>query len=267
MCYSTSNKEKSIAQMERELEAQKKASLNYKPHYWMTGFAHETIYAVTQENPSIIDEMTWGIVEPWTNDVSERWKKLAGKSLNTQAEYVFENNRSEEAILKRRCIIPVTGYFEPYKIKSASYPHLVQPVHETYLGLLGVYNTINGINYTSILTAPANSFMEMVHNGKKRQPIMLDPNYWKEWVSNDLNDGQIRHLMFQCDTEQELEAFTVLRTATNARADNNVPEILDKQYFPEVVEQQKYDIRQADVYNENWDNLNSGNQNPTNLFG
>lgn len=249
--------------MEREMEAQLKASSDYRSYYWMNGFSHGEFNAITQEDPKHIDVMTWGIVEPWTKDVKEQWKKLGGKSLNTQSEFVFDNNRTEEAILNRRCIIPVTGYFEPYYVKKDSYPHLVKPIHETYLGLLGVYNVIDGVRYTSILTTEANGFMTHVHNQKKRQPIMLDPYHWKDWVS-DLNEGQIRQLMWQCDTEQELEAFTVKRGATNGRADNNNPEILEKQYFPEVVAQQKYDIMQMDSYNDNLDNLNSG-QNT--LFG
>ncbi len=265
MCYSTSNREKSRSQMERELEAQLKARKDYISFYWRTGFAHLPMNAVTQEDPKHIDVVTWGIVEPWTKDVKERWKKLGGKSLNTQSEYVFDNNRSSEAIHKRRCIIPVTGYFEPYYIKKDSYPHIVQPVNETYLGLLGVYNTIDGVNYASILTADANGFMQMVHNQKKRQPIMLDPYHWESWLHDDLSNGQLNQLMFQNDTAQELEAYTVLRSATNSRAENNVPEILEQQVFPEVREKQQYDIRQLDMYDENLDNLNRGE--PTSLFG
>ncbi|TXN37721.1 SOS response-associated peptidase [Flagellimonas hymeniacidonis] len=266
MCYSTSNREKTQAQMEREMEATFRDPTLYDPYYWMNGFSHGKIYGMTQEAPDKIDVMTWGIVEPWTKDVKERWKKLAGKSLNTQSEYAFDNNRSEEAILKRRVVLPVTGYFEPYHIKKESFPHLVQPIHESYFGLLGVYNVIDGIRYTSILTTEANRFMQQVHNSKKRQPIMLDPYHWKDWVDPNLNDSLIRQLMFQCDTDQEIEAFTVSKSATNSRADNNVPEILERKHFPEVIAQQKYDVQQMDTYNENLDNLNSGFES-TSLFG
>ena len=92
---------------------------------------------------------------------------------------------------------------------------------------------------------------------------MLDPYHWKDWVS-DLNEGQIRQLMWQCDTEQELEAYTVSRTATTGNKPNNVPDVLERTYFPEVVAQQKFDITQMDSYNENLNNLNAG-QNT--LFG
>ncbi|RDY57735.1 SOS response-associated peptidase [Flagellimonas nanhaiensis] len=266
MCYSTSNREKSQSQMERELEAQLRHSNQYRFYFWMNGFSHGEFNAVTQEDPKHIEVMKWGIVEPNTQNVEERWKILRGKSLNTQSEHVFENARTEDAILDRRCIVPVTGYFEPYYVKKDSYPHLVKPIHETYLGLLGVYNVIDGVRYTSILTTDANGFMLHVHNQKKRQPIMLDPYYWGDWLDSSINEGQIRQLMFQCDTEQEMEAFTVLRTATTGNKPNNVPEVLEPLHFPEVVAQQKFDIKQMETYNDNLDNLNAGFGTST-LFG
>jgi putative SOS response-associated peptidase YedK len=255
MCYSTSNKNKNPSRMEKAFDAP--IRVGYHPYYWMSGFAHGKINVLKQESPSEIGEAVWGICEPGTTDVALRWKDLGGKSLNTQAEYVFDNRRTADAIFERRCLIPVTGFFEPYKLKGKRYPHLVQPLHDDYLGLLGVYNTIDGVGYCSILTAEANAYMKVVHNDKKRQPILLDPYHWKDWLQADLNSDAISQLMFHADTQQELESYTVARPATNARAVNNVPEVLQFAEYPEVKAQQQYDISQLDRYHPNFDHLNA----------
>ena len=47
------------------------------------------------------------------------------------------------------------------------------------------------INTFAIITTPANELMEIVHNNKKRMPLILPPEEAMNWLNKDLSEEEI----------------------------------------------------------------------------
>jgi putative SOS response-associated peptidase YedK len=54
-----------------------------------------------------IDTTTWGLIPEWSPEF-----KMKFSTINARSEGVFESRPYKKPILQRRCIIPVSGFFE-----------------------------------------------------------------------------------------------------------------------------------------------------------
>ncbi|MFD0862516.1 SOS response-associated peptidase [Sungkyunkwania multivorans] len=246
MCYHVSNK-RSAREMEDAFDARFEDPGVYQPFFHMSGFEHGYLYGIIQEDASLIEPMRWGFVEMQAandayydhrieevEDIEGYWRKKGGYSLNGQAERVFDYYVTAEAIRHRRCIIPVTGFYESRHVGKNKYPYHIGPKDFPYLALAGIYNEYDtGFFTCKILTAPANPLMEEIHNSKKRQPVMLHPDNWQRYLESSLSDQQIREVLFT-DTNQELEAYTVTKNVTNSRVHSNTAKSVERLEYPEL---------------------------------
>lgn len=259
MCYHISQKKKdkgytpnplTAFEQSRELEDLLSARFQdpevFSPVYHLNGFDHGYLYGVTQEASDVIEPMRWGFVELqaerdtfWdgrileVDDITAYWKKKGGYSLNGTIEKVFDYYVTAKAIRYRRCIIPITGFFESKHIGKNKYPHFITPKDEDYFVLAGIYNDIGGVVTTKILTAPANPIMSEIHNSKKRQPVMLHPKNWFTFLNKELSDEEIKNILLT-DTNQDLLTYTVSKDVTNSRIVSNREDILKEITYPEL---------------------------------
>ena len=54
-----------------------------------------------------LDTLRWGLIPPWTKD-----RAIAHKLANARAETIDEKPSFKQPFKKRRCLLPVTGYYE-----------------------------------------------------------------------------------------------------------------------------------------------------------
>lgn len=168
--------------------------------YHLNGFAHPEMLLIPQEKPTELHPSIWGIMPGGELGVkqNEYYKKAArfGGGLNARSEKAFEHFIYKHSIFKRRCIIPLTGFFEPHAYKGKKYPVYITGSNDRPLSVAGIYSiTKDGFVTTTMLTKKASSLFEAIHNEKDRQIILLDPELEKEWLRDDLNQGHIQELM------------------------------------------------------------------------
>lgn len=238
MCYHISNTEPSPYKMEDYYEAKFEHPEVYQPYYHVTGFAHPVLYGILQEDPSIIEPVTWGIVEPDTINIEAYWKANGGKTLNTQSEFAFSNKRTATAIMENRCIIPVTGFFEPHRKmvnnKDQSYPFYIGSKAKDYISLLGCYYEYDtGLYLFTILTAVANPLLAKIHNKAKRMPIMCRQDLIHKWLDDSLTESEIKEIMYT-DTDQELNYYPVKKEVLNSRVKTDTEDALTPVDYPEL---------------------------------
>lgn len=218
----------------------------FKPAYHLNGFDHGYLYGITQEANTLFEPMKWGFVEMQSDeveywdgriqdveDIDQYWRKKGGYTLNGTIEKVFDYYLTAEAIRKRRCVIPITGFFESQHVGKSKYPYFIHPKDGSYLALAGIYNNTGGLLTCKILTAPANPLMSEIHNTKKRQPVMLHPNKWRNYLYSGLTDDEVREILLT-DTSQELEAYTVSKDVTNSRIKSNTSKALERVHYDEL---------------------------------
>lgn len=58
------------------------------------------------------------------------------------------------------------------------------------------------INTYAIITTPANEMMELVHNTKKRMPLIIEPENALKWLDPDLSDIEIKSFLKPYDSDK-----------------------------------------------------------------
>lgn len=230
MCYYKSQKT-NAKQLMADLAAPFPQAGSYQPQYFINGFANPQVPVLSIDNGRSINLYSWGLIPHWVKDWSAA-DKIRKQTLNAVSEEVFEKPSFRDSIMKRRCIIPVTGFIEWKHVGTDKIPHYIHPKEQPYFYLAGIYSlwtdpaTRDIIPTYSVLTGAANELMTDIHNTKKRQPIMIDRELIDAWISPDLPKSAIVELMQPCD-DSDMAAFTITRDLLGKNANPNRPETLE----------------------------------------
>lgn len=147
--------------------------------------------APTQTMPVIKDGkeislMKWGFRPFWMKD------KAVGYSLfNTKSEDAFHKSTWSKSMRERRCVIPVSAFYEWKAEKDGKHPFYIYLKDQPFLSLAGIWGTfdIDGIKQDcfSILTTSPNEEMAPIHN---RMPVILHNNDIKKWLNPDTSEEE-----------------------------------------------------------------------------
>jgi len=109
---------------------------------------------VKEENNELV-MMKWGLVPHWTKDIH-----TAKRPINAQVETLSEKPSFKELLKNRRCLVPVSGFFEWKKEGSKKIPfylHLQKSLLFAFAGLYDCWTDPRGnplITYTIITSEP-----------------------------------------------------------------------------------------------------------------
>ncbi len=241
MCYHTR-----FTENLSNLESRFKASLHKDsnrlffeiPRFHINGFSHPDMLILPQEEPSALIPSIWGIVPTKVKEtgLKEYYKQAVkfGGGLNAQSEKLFEHFIYKHSSLNRRCIIPVTGFYEPHHFNKKKYPYYVHNKNKVPMSLAGIYTVLDKIVTFSILTKSASPLLEKIHNTKKRQPMILSKELENAWLSDNLNENQIKEIINTRYQDDQLETYTVSKDIFNPSIDSNTMDIAKKQIYPEL---------------------------------
>ena len=121
----------------------------------------------------------------WAKD-----KKFQANTLNARLETLSEKP-SFRNVLGNRCLVPAEGFVEwqwqdPKGKEKVKYLIEINesPIF-TFAGLWSEWvneNTGEIIPTYTIITTEANELMAKIHNTKKRMPVILHPDFEKNWL-------------------------------------------------------------------------------------
>ena len=186
------------------------------------GFKHQDFWVIPQESPKHITPMMWGMLPPWAKNENpmEDLKEIKGQGLNAQSEKLFTSKMYKPSSLKRRCVIPLTGFYEPHtcqKPKDYKVPFLFGAREATFLSLAGIY-TVTSNKYVSfsLLTREAEpgSMYAQIHNkknwqGQHRQIVPLADDQIEAWLSEKLTETDIDRIIHDNLPEDGLTAHPI----------------------------------------------------------
>ena len=241
MCYKTSDTKK-VKEKEQhykvKIAEERFRSIFDKPRYHINGFAHPNLLIIPMERRELLAPGVWGIVPEGkrANDIQPYYKESVsyGSGLNAQSEKLFSNYLYKEAVMTRRCIIPVSGFFEPHHFKNKSFPYYIYSKSNSILSLAGIYNVIDTYITFSILTMKASPLFEHIHNKKKRQPVILTNDKVDAWLDTETTVEDIKKLVKLNYPEEKLDYHTVSRDLYSNQIDTDNPEILEQINYPEL---------------------------------
>jgi putative SOS response-associated peptidase YedK len=154
--------------------------------------------APTQPIPVVIFEhgnrhfrlMRWGLLPAWVQD-PRKFTLLT----NARAETVTEKPAFQNAIKRRRCLIPADGYYEWQASEKRKRPHFIHRRDGHPIGLAGLAETWIGPNgeeldTVAIVTAPASADLAVLHD---RVPVTIAPGDFERWL--DCRDDNAETVM------------------------------------------------------------------------
>jgi len=155
--------------------------------------------------------------------------------LNAVSEEILQPNKVyRQAALRRRCIIPSSGFYDwrhvfPLNKKTGlplktaiKYPYRVMVKEKELFWMAGIWNQWNDaetgetIDTCSIVTTAANLVMEQIHNSKKRMPTMLTDDLAWEWLFGKLDEKRISEIARWQMPWKNLSYYTLTKDFLNS---------------------------------------------------
>lgn len=208
------------------------------PRYHMNGFSHPNMLVIPQERSDVLAPGIWGIVpnNKTKEEIKPYFKEAVkyGGGLNGRSEKVFQHFIYRTSIMKNRCIIPVSGFYEPHDHKGDKFPFYFKDKDDMPLALAGVYTVIDTFITFTILTKDASPLFAKIHNKKNRQPVLLNQDNAHNWLSTDLNESDIREILNTSYPEESLDAYPVSRDLFSPKKESNIASIIDMVTYEEL---------------------------------
>ena len=184
----------------------------------------------TQDSPVLrlvdgdrrFEQMRWQLVPYREPEFST---KLS--TINAKSETVFDSPLFGDIITRRRCIVPISGFYEWKTDGRKKRPFKIQLKNGAIMSVAGIWerwrpNTPQERRSFSILTTAANGFMRPIHD---RMPVILDQKVLDDWLSPETHEPQdIKGFMKPCPDDW-LTAAEVSPLINSPK--NNSPEVLE----------------------------------------
>ena len=174
---------------------------------------------IKKDDGNHLEFCKWGLIPFWAKD-----PKIGYKMINTRAETINEKPSYKYAFQKRRCLIPVNGFYEwRKKDKQPFYIHLKKRELFTFAGIWENWRSPEGefVQSCSIITTPANDTLENIHN---RMPVILPQNSESTWLANE-DPGKLIELL-KPYPRSDIIYHEVSKEVNSVR--NNSPELINQ---------------------------------------
>lgn len=159
----------------------------------------------------------WGLVPSWADD-----PRIGSGMINARAESVATKPAFRSALRKKRCLVPVDGFYEWQAVpgQKTKQPFLISVRDQPVFAFAGLWEHWTspegqGLDSCTIITTEANELMKAVHD---RMPVILDRQDYDRWL--DPGDTDAQHVLpllkpFPPDRMQLFPVSTLVNSPRN----------------------------------------------------
>jgi putative SOS response-associated peptidase YedK len=183
--------------------------------------APTTPVIVIHETPfgdRLMEPMRWGLIPSWAKDIS-----IGNKMINARAETIEEKPSYKKAFIRRRCIIPVAGFYEwhtetrqPYYFSLQSGPASLAGIWEHWMGADG-----SELHTCAIITTAANPLMQPIHH---RMPVIMGQDAVNLWLAKGEDVPLLKSLLLPY-ADTNLQAWPISKRVNSPA--NDTPDLLE----------------------------------------
>jgi putative SOS response-associated peptidase YedK len=177
----------------------------------------EALVVVQREAQRAVVRYRWGLIPPWSDD-----PRIASKTFNARAETVTTSPMFRDAFRKRRCLVPVDGFYEWRREGTKRHPTRIVDPSGAPLALAGLWTGRQDPEsgewrrtFTIVTTRP-NAFMTAIHD---RMPVIIPPADWAAWLDAAGADPAEVRAMLEPREDVALDAYEVSDLVNNVRND------------------------------------------------
>ena len=160
------------------------ASLNLQPRYNIAPTQMAPVVRPS-EHGRRMDMLRWGLIPSWSKD-----KAIASKLINARGETVARKPSFRDSYQKRRCLVPVDGFYEwrregdvklPFRIGfKGGGPFVFAGLWESWTVPENQEDAGSVIETYTIVTTDANDKIAPIH---RRMPVIVDPADYDLWLT------------------------------------------------------------------------------------
>lgn len=227
MCYNYSLKA-TKREIEKQYQLQSQEALsNWEPLVYNSAFSKPKMPILTSSGIGVFN---WGLIPNWSKNGVLDYNTAIARS-----EEVYKKKTWIESIESRRCIIPMTGFFEWRHEGKTKYPYHIYKQDSKIFSIAGIWDLwhndkTNEKYYSfSLLTVSANDFMSKIHNIKKRMPLFLNSDDELVWLDNNAIERDVKRVI-----ERSNKLNLGANTLKQGFSKQNSNKILDSWEYPEL---------------------------------
>jgi putative SOS response-associated peptidase YedK len=195
---------------------------NLRPRYNVAPSTMVDVVRLNAEGRREMTSMRWGFIPSW-------WKKplsQLGDSHNAQVERVAVSPFYRDAYKKRRCIVPVSGWYEWTGPKKERKPHMFSALDDApVVALAGLWEswrnpeTGEDVLSCTIITTKANEWMKPYHH---RMPAALQQANIDRWLRGEMTAEELYPA-----PEAKFKERKVSSRINNSRVGDDDPTVLE----------------------------------------
>jgi len=146
--------------------------------------------------------LRWGLVRPGSED--------ARAPINLRMETAAKG-AMRKTLAQRRCIVPLSGFYEWKKAGKARQPFNVRRKDGRLFGVAGLWERLESgdqapLESCLVLTTTANEIVKPIH---ERMPVILDPISYAGWLGAEATDPKDVLAGLRLLPEESLETYPV----------------------------------------------------------
>jgi putative SOS response-associated peptidase YedK len=169
-----------------------------------------------------LERMRWGLVPFWAKE-----SKIAYSTINAKAETLATSPAFHEAFKRRRCLIPLDGFYEWQAVSArVKQPYAVGLKSGALFAVAGVWDrwkdkaTGESLDTYTLITTDPNELMEPFHN---RMPVIVRPADYERWMA-PTDPARLPVDLLRPFPQEEMAAWKVGAAVGNVR--NNTPDLI-----------------------------------------
>ena len=187
------------------------------PRYNIVPTQEVLVVREASDGSRYLSAVRWGLVPHWAKDAS-----LGSKMINARSETVHEKASFRQAIRHRRCIVPISGFYEWVATPGGKHPHYITTRDGSPLSSASIWDineTPDGqiLETCSILTTAANSLMAPLHD---RMPVILHQGEFYRWLDPADTVPQALQHFYQSYPSELMQEWPVSPLLNSPRCDS-----------------------------------------------
>jgi len=143
-----------------------------------------------KQGEPVIQMGLWGLVPPWAKDAAYGRKS----AYNARSETLLEKPTFREAFRKRRCIVPMTAFYETGEGRWTRF----RPPSEDVLLVAGLYEPANSVSNVQTFTMVTTEPNELIAPIQDRMLVILTQEDAERWLDPQASMSELRSLMVPC---------------------------------------------------------------------
>jgi putative SOS response-associated peptidase YedK len=150
--------------------------------------------------------LKWGLVPRWAKDPA-----IGNKLINARAETVTEKPSFREAFARRRCLVPLDGFYEWARRGDRKRPFYFHLRGGEPFAVAGLWEVWEGgddgpLETCTLLTTEANELLAPYHD---RMPVIIRPEDYDLWLDAGMRSAELLRPLLRPYSSDAMSAYAV----------------------------------------------------------